>query len=207
MHRPTIDVVLFDLGNVILDFNHFQIGEKLAAFSQKRGGQDPSAIFTHLFDLRNGLVNLYETGKISSKKFFDVLKERFQLDISFEAFALIWNDIFVENRKVSEIIRSLKEQKRLGLISNTNPLHFDYALATFPVVRVFDRWILSHEVGFKKPAAEIFQAALRWASTEPQRILFIDDIPRHVEVAISLGMQGIHFVSAENLEKVLVSVF
>ena len=52
------------------------------------------------------------------------------------------------------------------------------------------------EVGFKKPAVQIFQKAIEWASVEPRRILFIDDIKKHVEVAISLGMQGIHFVSA-----------
>jgi len=62
---------------------------------------------------------------------------------------------------------------------------------------------LSYEVGFKKPAVEIFQTAIEWASVEPPRILFIDDVKTHVEVAISLGMQGIHFISAEQLKKEL----
>jgi putative hydrolase of the HAD superfamily len=65
----------------------------------------------------------------------------------------------------------------------------------------FDKWILSYEVGFKKPAIEIFQKAIEWASVEPQKILFIDDMKKHVDVAVSLGMQGIHFISASQLKK------
>jgi HAD superfamily hydrolase (TIGR01509 family) len=70
-------------------------------------------------------------------------------------------------------------------------------------MKAFDKWILSYEVGFKKPAVEIFQTAIEWASVEPQKILFIDDVKTHVEVAISLGMHGIHFISAEQLKKEL----
>jgi HAD superfamily hydrolase (TIGR01509 family) len=71
-------------------------------------------------------------------------------------------------------------------------------------MRAFDKWILSYEVGFKKPAIEIFQTAIAWASVEPQKILFIDDLKNHIEVAIALGMQGIHFASAEQLKKELM---
>ncbi len=115
----------------------------------------------------------------------------------------IWNDIFVEDQEVSQIILSLKERWRLGLLSNTDPLHFNYILSKFPIIKMFDQWILSYEVGFKKPAIEIFQKAIEWASVEPKKILFIDDIKKYVEVAISLGMHGIHFISSDQLKEEL----
>ncbi len=204
MVQSPIEVVLFDLGNVILPFNHYQIAEKLSRFSQKREFQDPQRIFSYLFNFEKGAINGYEVGKVSSLEFFQSLKEWLRLPISFEEFIPIWNDIFIENQKVSEIIRSLKGKKKLGMVSNTNPLHFDYVLSKFPIVRVFDRWILSHEVGFKKPTVEIFQIAMEWASVEPEKILFIDDMKGHVEVAISLGMQGTHFISAPQLKQELL---
>jgi HAD superfamily hydrolase (TIGR01509 family) len=208
MVQPSIDVILFDLGNVILPFSHYQIAEKLSRFSLRRESQDPAKIFSYLFDLDQGAVNSYESGKISSADFFESLKSHLHLSLSFEEFIPIWNEIFTEDIEVSEIIRGLKgRKKRLGLISNTNPLHFDYALSKFPVLRAFDRWILSHEVGFKKPAIEIFQMAMEWASVEPGRILFIDDVRRHVEVADSLGMRGIHFLSAAQLKEQLKGFF
>ncbi len=203
MNHSSIEVILYDLGNVILPFNHFQIAEKLSRFSQKREFQDPSSLFSYLFDFEKGAINGYEVGKVSSLEFFQSLREFLQLSLSFEEFRPIWNEIFTENQEVSEIILSQKGRWRLGLLSNTNPLHFDYILSKFPVIRVFDQWILSHEVGFKKPAVEVFQKAIEWASVEPRRILFIDDMKKHVEVTVSLGMHGIHFLSAGQLREEL----
>jgi len=203
MDQGSIGVIFFDLGNVILPFNHYQIAEKLSRFTKNADFQDPKKIFSYLFDFENGAINGYEVGKVSSLDFFQSLKEHLKLTLSFEEFIPIWNDIFWENLEVSEIIRSLKGKKRLGLLSNTNPLHFDYILLKFPVVQIFDKWILSHEVGFKKPALEIFQSGVEWACVEPEKILFIDDMKSHVEAAISLGMHGIHFTSATQLREEL----
>jgi FMN phosphatase YigB (HAD superfamily) len=50
---------------------------------------------------------------------------------------------------------------------------------------------------------QIFQEAMKWAFVEPEKILFIDDTKSHVEVALSLGMQGIHFISADQLREEL----
>jgi FMN phosphatase YigB (HAD superfamily) len=205
MNHSPIEVILYDLGNVILPFNHFQIAEKLSRFSQRIEFQDPAKIFSYLFDFGKGAVNGYEVGRVSSLEFFQSLKKFLQLSLSFEEFIPIWNDIFLENQEVSQIILSQKGKWKLGLLSNTNPLHFDYVLSKFPIIRVLDQWVLSHEVGFKKPAVEIFQKAIEWTKVEPRKILFIDDMEKHVEVAVSLGMQGIHFVSAEQLKEELSS--
>jgi putative hydrolase of the HAD superfamily len=201
MARIPIEVILFDLGNVILPFNHYQIAEKLSQFVQRRKFQDPQKIFSYLFDSEKGLINRFDVGKVSSPEFFQSIKENLNLSISFDEFLPLWNDIFIEDQEVSRIILSLKERWRLGLLSNTDPLHFDFILSKFPIIRTFEKWILSYEVGFKKPAVEIFQKAIEWASVEPRKILFIDDMKGHVEAAISLGMQGIHFVSAQWLRE------
>jgi FMN phosphatase YigB (HAD superfamily) len=201
---PPIEAILYDLGNVILPFNHYQIAEKLSRFSQKRELRDPKKIFSYLFDLQKGIINDFDVGKVSPQEFFQTIKENLGLSISFEEFIPIWNDIFFENVEVSQIVLSQKGRWRLGLLSNTDPLHFNYILSKFSIMRAFDKWILSCEVGFKKPAIEIFQIAIAWASVEPQKILFIDDMKKHAEVAISLGMLGIHFISAEQLKKELM---
>ena len=203
MNPSPIEVILFDLGNVILPFNNYQIAEKLSRFSQKREFQDPQKIFSYLFDLEKGVINSFDMGKVSPPEFFQSVKKHLGLSISFEEFVPIWTDIFIENQEVSEIILSLKGRWRLGLLSNTDPLHFSYLLSKFPIIRTFEKWILSYEVGFKKPDVRIFQRAIEWASVEPEKILFIDDTKGHVGVAVSLGMQGIHFISAHQLKEEL----
>lgn len=201
MEKVHIDVIVFDLGNVILPFNHYQIAEKLSKFSIDH--IEPQKIFSFLFDIKNGAINPFETGKISSLDFFQSIKEYLNLSISFEEFQLIWNDIFWEDKNVSKIVYSLKGKKRLFLLSNTNPLHFNYILSKFPVVRIFEKWILSYEVGYKKPSIEIFEKVIEYSSIEPKSILFIDDTKKHIEVAISLGIKAIHFQSAEQLREML----
>jgi len=204
MPQPPIEVILYDLGNVILPFNHYQIAEKLSRFCQEKEHGDPRRIFSYLFDLQKGIINDFDVGKVSPQEFFQTIKEHFGLSLSFDQFIPIWTDIFSENIEVSQIILSQKGRWRLGLLSNTDPLHFHSILSKFPIMRAFDKWILSYEIGFKKPAVEIFQAAIAWAAVEPLKILFIDDLKSHVEAAISLGMQGIHFISAEQLKKELM---
>ncbi len=203
MTRDSMEVILFDLGNVILPFNHFQIAEKLSRFTEKEEFRDPRKIFSYLFDFQNGAVNPYEIGQLSTEEFFLSLKKELKLSLPFEEFKPIWNDIFWENLDVSEMVRSFKGKKRLGLLSNTNPLHFEYVLSKFPVVQLFDRWILSHEVGFKKPAREIFERAIEWAGVSPDKILFIDDMENHVAVASSLGFRTHHFISIPMLKEEL----
>jgi FMN phosphatase YigB (HAD superfamily) len=205
MDQPAVEILLFDLGNVILPFNHYQIAEKLAPFSNRHERPDPAAIFSYLFDLHQGLVNDYETGRLTSQAFFDSVRKAFDLQLSFDRFVPIWNEIFTENHDVSVLIRALKGRMKLGLLSNTNPLHFEFILLRFPVVRSFDGWILSHEVGSKKPAPEIYREAIRWASVMPEKILFIDDAQRNIEGAAALGIQTIRFVSAQGLKEELAA--
>jgi FMN phosphatase YigB (HAD superfamily) len=201
MPPSPIEVIFFDLGNVILPFNHYQIAEKLSRLAQRKEFQDPQKIFSYLFDFQRGVINDFDVGKVTPPNFFQSIKRHLDLSISFEEFIPVWNDIFAEDREVSQIILFLKGRWRLGLLSNTDPLHFNYILSKFPLMTAFDKWILSYEVGCKKPAIEIFQKAMAWASVKPQKILFIDDIKTHVDVAISLGMEGIHFISAKQLQE------
>jgi putative hydrolase of the HAD superfamily len=203
MNSSPIEVILFDLGNVILPFNNYPIAEKLSRFSQEKEFQDPQKIFSHIFDFQEGAINPFDAGKLSPEQFFQSLKETLRLSITLEEFIPIWTDIFIEDREISEIILSLKGRRRLGLLSNTDPLHFNYVLSKFPIIRNFEKYILSYEVGSKKPDVQIFQEAMKWASVEPERILFIDDTKSHVEVALYLGMQGIHFISADQLREEL----
>ena len=203
MTQPSVEVILFDLGNVILPFNHFQIAEKLTRFSQRKEFQDPKKIFSYLFDLEKGAINPFDLGKVSPQEFFRAVKESLDLSVSFDEFVSIWCNIFVEDEEVSRIILSLKGKWRLGLLSNTDPLHFGYILSKFPVTRAFDKWILSYEVGFKKPAIQIFQKAIEWASAKPEKIVYIDDTKEYVEVAGSLGIHSILFVSATQLREEL----
>jgi len=195
---------VFDLGNVILPFEHRQIATKLHARSTDKTGCSPRQIFDVMFDLEHGLVNPYEEGTMSSRQFFLELKDRFKLDMDLEEFCEVWNPIFTEDQEVSAAIRYLKARGYpLFLLSNTNELHFSYIMEKFPVVHIFDEWILSFEVGAKKPSRRIYDAVFERMDIRPGEVFYIDDIPRYVEAAGFLGIRGMVFEDAGQLWRTL----
>ncbi len=199
-----IKLFVFDLGNVILPFEHRQIAHKLHEVSRVAGRFSPDEIFRFLFDMENGLINAYEEGLMSSTDFFVRLKERYKLEIDFEEFKDIWNPIFKEDHEVRDIITYLKGKGYpLFLLSNTNELHFTYITELYPIVHSMDEWILSFEIGAKKPKQRIYDEIFKRTDVERDSILFIDDIKRYAEVAQDFGMQAIVFKSAGDLWRVI----
>ena len=73
--KSSIEVILYDLGNVFLPFDHYQIAEKSPGSSRKTVKLDPKRIFSFLFDFEKRAVNRYETGEVSSLHFFYSLKK------------------------------------------------------------------------------------------------------------------------------------
>jgi glucose-1-phosphatase len=195
-----IKLFVFDLGNVILPFEHRQIASKLQARSTDQAALSSQRIFDIMFDLENGLVNPYEEGLMSSVEFFSELKSQFRLDMDIDTFKNIWNPIFREDREVNEAILYLKEKGYpLFLLSNTNELHFSYIIDKYPIVHSFDEWLLSFEVNAKKPKRRIYEAIFEKMDVQPGEVFYIDDIPQYVEVAKHLGIDGLVFKNAHQL--------
>ncbi|OPY67699.1 MAG: Alpha-D-glucose-1-phosphate phosphatase YihX [Syntrophorhabdaceae bacterium PtaU1.Bin034] len=185
---------VFDLGNVILPFDNRQVADKLHARSKISHKCEAREIFGHLFDLRTGAINGYEEGLSSSLEFFLNLKNRYQLDMEFEEFKDIWNNIFRENLEVNEIIVYLKAKGfPLFLLSNTNELHFTYIIERYPIVHLMDEWILSFEVGAKKPKKRIYDAIFEKMDVRRDEVFYIDDVEEYVEYAKGTGMKGLVF--------------
>jgi putative hydrolase of the HAD superfamily len=200
MKKNSIEVIFFDLGKVIVDFNHFQIAEKLLPTAYSEQASDPKMIFDHIFHPIRGLCCDFNAGKISPEDFYSELRRAFGFDLSFEAFVPIWSDIFTENKDITGIIKELAGQFRLFLLSNTDPLHFSHVLKNVPALNLFEEWILSYEVGFCKPDKKIYQIALERAGIRADQSVYIDDMTEYVSAAEKIGIQGIHFTSAKNLK-------
>lgn len=66
----------------------------------------------------------------------------------------------------------------------------EYPRADFP--GLFDRVVISGEVGMRKPEPEIFQHAAAALSLEPRECVFIDDVEKNIAAAIACGMTGVH---------------
>jgi FMN phosphatase YigB (HAD superfamily) len=54
-------------------------------------------------------------------------------------------------------------------------------------------WVLSNEVGVRKPEPEIYRYAARRAGCDVANCVFVDDRASNVESAVAVGMIGLHF--------------
>ena len=199
-----IKLFVFDLGNVILPFEHRQIATELYEKSRDKARFAPDEIFTFMFGRDKGFINDYETGQVSSEEFFGRLKERYKLDITFEKFTDIWNPIFCENPEVNDAILYLKSKGYpVFLLSNTNELHFSYIIEQYPIVHVLDEWILSFEAGVKKPEKRIYEMIFEKMDVHKNEVFYIDDIEQYVEAAKEFGIQGMLFKDAGQLWKTI----
>ena len=194
----------FDLGNVILPFEHRQVADKLYSRAASRESLTADEIFAYLFDMDSGSVNRYEEGLSSSYEFFLDVRDRFHLQIGFDEFAEIWNNIFRENNEVNEVIVYLKARGfPLFLLSNTNELHFAHVIERYPIVHLMDEWILSFEVGAKKPKKRIYDAIFEKMDVRKEEVFYIDDVEEYVECARAMGMRGLVFRETADLWKAL----
>jgi glucose-1-phosphatase len=199
-----IKLFVFDLGNVILPFENRPVAARLWERSGKRGTLSAEAIFDALFSREDGLINAYEKGRLTSEQFFDQLRRRFSLALEFEEFKGIWNPIFRENVRVREAVIHLKARGYpLFLLSDTNELHFRYIRERYPVVEAFDAWILSYEVGVKKPEKAIYDEIFTRMAVDPGEVFYIDDIERYVEAARGYGIRGTVFRDEASLWRTL----
>lgn len=197
-----IKVFVFDLGNVILPFDHRKIPERLLEWSQNKENLNSNEMFEYIFGMENGLINPYEEGTISTEDFFKIISKRYALRMELEDFKGIWAPIFKEDKDVNRIIVNLKEMGyQLFILSNTNEMHFNYIKETYPIVHLFDEWILSYEIGAKKPKKKIFDEIFERADVSGNEVFYVDDTEPYIVKAKELyGLHGVVFKGAKHLD-------
>lgn len=102
------------------------------------------------------------------------------------------------NAGVLELLHRLKGHYKLAVLSNAPPRLTQW-LQDWDILDLFDVVVCSGDVGLVKPDPAIFQLTLARLGVAPDQAIFIDDSPGHVAAARVLGLQGIHFTTAEAL--------
>jgi glucose-1-phosphatase len=196
-----IQTVIFDLGGVIVPLDFPLAYKRLAAISRFTVEEIPDRIRS------TDVVVRYESGKVSSVDFHRELSDVLSLDIAFKEFTDIWCSLFPPHALFpAEWIDQIRRQhKRVLLLSNTNPIHFELIKERYPHLGHFDHYVLSYEVGAMKPSGDIYQAAIRFAGCAPEECFFTDDVLPYVEGARRAGIDAEQFLGSEKLRVDLAS--
>ncbi len=194
------DLVLLDLGNVLVKFDHVIIARKLSKLSRV-----PIFSIVSKF-IQSGLGELFDLGKITSEEFVSRVIRDLRLKISPEEFTDAWNDIFTENPGMDPLVERLAGRYPIFVISDTNPLHFEFVKRKFPILRHIKEFILSYKMGVRKPHPKIFEEAVRRANTSAEKTFFADDRKEIIEAAGRMGFHAFQFTESDSFKKHLTEI-
>ncbi|MDO8730175.1 MAG: HAD-IA family hydrolase [Candidatus Omnitrophota bacterium] len=189
----TIKAFLFDLGNVLVRFDHMAAARKITQGT----GAAPEKLFEMFFE--SPLVVEHDTGRISTRQFYEEVSRQIGMRLPYERFLEVWNDIFVVDEAMNRLVERLLQEFPCYLISNTNRPHFEYLRTLCPVLERLNGWILSYEVGHLKPNPVIYHRALEIARLKPSEIFYVDDRDDLIQAAHSMGFQTHRFGGFEGL--------
>lgn len=103
------------------------------------------------------------------------------------------------NQDVIHLVDGLRPYYRTGVISNaTTGLEKRFG-DEFGIAHLFDVVVGSGDIGVTKPAAGIYLHAAERLELLAAACVFIDDVQRHVDGALAVGMKGLRFVSFPQL--------
>jgi FMN phosphatase YigB (HAD superfamily) len=190
-----IKAVIFDLGKVLIPFDFHRGYARLEALYGIPAAEIPARL------AGNALVADFESGKIAPRDFVDKFCGHLNIDIPYQEFCGIWSSIFLPDPLIPEaMLQGIARNYRLILLSNTNAIHFEMLVKTYPLLRHFHSYVLSYEVGAMKPLPLIYQKAIEAAGCQPGECFFTDDIAAYVEGAREQGIDAVQFQSAAQIE-------
>jgi FMN phosphatase YigB (HAD superfamily) len=194
------NVVVFDLGKVLVDFDYSIAARRIAA----RSTQPPENLHTFLSS-STALVQ-FETGLITRQKFFDQVRSATGFLGDIHEFGGMFADIFTEMPPMIELHAELRRRGfKTYIFSNTNDLAIEHIRRNFPFFQNFDGYIFSYEVKAMKPDAPIYAALEAMTGKPSAEILYIDDRPENITAGAARGWRTILHKSPEKTHTALTA--
>ncbi|MGP8122547.1 MAG: HAD family hydrolase [Xanthobacteraceae bacterium] len=190
--RATIAV--FDIGNVLLDWNPRYLYRQVFADAARME-----------WFLREVLTPAWILETDRGKSFQDAVAERTarypDLAAEIEAFDGRWLETI--RGPIAPSVDMLDALRARGVpvyaITNFSAEKFGLACAEFPFLGGFDGVIVSGDEKLVKPDPAIYRLLLERYRLSAADCLFIDDVAANVEAARGVGMYGHHFKDPDGL--------
>ena len=200
-----IKFVFFDMGKVLLEFDHQLLIDQVAKLS----GMSPDETETLLFKPPHDLENRFERGELNGVEFHQQFCELANCDAGYHELMVAMANIFRLNTPIVHVVAQLRGINfPMAILSNTCEAHWDFVCDKFAAVGLlFSHSVLSYKENSMKPDGKIYQSAIRIAreltGCRPEEIFFTDDKLENIEAAKSVGMQAEVYTSARALAKQL----
>jgi putative hydrolase of the HAD superfamily len=193
-----IDVLLFDLGGVLVEFSGVR---DLAVLL--RGRLSESEILEQMSSYSPS--EQFGLGKLSREDFGNRFVKDWHLELPPEDFL---REFQSWSRRLFpgavELLTMLRPRFRLAALSNSNELHWQRNTNDLGVTGLFEVAISSHQVGLYKPDPQMYLTALDRLGASPDSVMFFDDVPANVAAASALGIRAFQVEGVEGVRSCLI---
>lgn len=196
-----VDVVVFDVGNVLIRWDPRNLYRKLF--------DDAAAMERFLAEVCTDAWNLEQD---RGRSWAEAVAERVPLfpqhEALIRAYAARWQEMVPG--EVEGSVAILEALRRAGIplyaITNFSAEKFAESQARFPFLRGFRDVVVSAQERLVKPDPAIYRVLLDRNGLDPARCLFIDDSEKNVRGAEYVGMHAHHFRDAPTLRAELAAL-
>lgn len=192
----SVDVVVFDLGNVLLTF-------RPRDFLLEHTGDHELAEELHRIIFRTPEWLALDRGSFTREQAIAVLGERHPQHAGTICWVLVnWTEAIV--RPIPGTVKILKALKRhcavdLYILSNFHLEAYEEVRARYDFFELFDGGVISARVGMLKPEEGIYRVLVERYGLAPERTLFIDDLEENTRKAAKMGLKVLRFEDPRTL--------
>jgi glucose-1-phosphatase len=181
--RPGADVVLFDLGGVLVRLGGTDDLRRLSGIASDED------VMRRWLECR--WVRRFESGMCSAEEFAAGVVTDWDLPIGTDAFLeafAAWPKGLFEG--ATELVSETAPAAAVACLSNTNELHWVTHVERWALDSLFEAAFLSFRIGLVKPDAAIFRHAIEALGVPAERVLLLDDNQLNVDGARAVGLQA-----------------
>jgi FMN phosphatase YigB (HAD superfamily) len=202
LNPDSADVLLFDLGRVVLDIDFNRVLANWAGHA----GRDVSHLVGPFSP--DDAWRDHERGEITDAEFFASLRNSLGIGISDDQFLEGWNAIFTgEMPGISAALGRAGAKLPLYAFSNTNSAHVEhFSKAYADVLGHFREVFLSSTIGFRKPEAAAYDHVVKAIGVPASRIVFFDDSADNIAGARARGLITVHVTSPDDVTLALAAL-
>lgn len=194
-----VRAVLLDLGNVLVFHDNARLFRELGARAGLSGPEVQARVYGPEWDQAN-------RGHLGEEALRAFVNRALGLALSQQEFFALFNCHFTVHHAVLPRVEALLGQVKVGLLSNTNWVHWAYLQPHLPLLRRFDALTLSCETGWVKPEGPLYRLAVRRLGVGPSECVFFDDLPEYVEAARAEGLRARVFTDAAAFDRELAAL-
>jgi 2-haloacid dehalogenase len=198
MTKAAREIVVFDLGGVLIDWDPRHLYRKLFAGNEVAMEHFLASVCTHEWNRGQDAGRTFAEGTRLLKAEHPDKAELI------DAYCARFDEMMPG--PIAGSVEILADLKSLGAplycLAETYPPTFE----RFEFLRWFRGVLVSGEVGIIKPDPGIFELLLERFAIDPKRAVYIDDVAANVDAARPFGIHPIHFTTPTTLRAELAEL-